>query len=309
MNERSIEVEPRLDADATLEIRDGLRVAASLSLWWTRTPALDGERVGFVGDYTCADARAARALLDAACRRLRSAGCTLAIGPVDGTTQKRYRFVTQRGARARFLLEPDNPDAYPLQVQAAGFRPFAAYVSAIETLADESDARTQRAAARIRASGVTIRPFDPACFERELDALYDVACAAFASSLLFAPLERAAFHALYAPLRGQIDPDFVRIAEHDGRAVGFAFGILDRTALERGAPLDTLVGKTQARLPERRYAGLGAALLDDVRRRARERGLRHIIHALIRDDNVARATSARTAAIFRRYALFARNVA
>jgi GNAT superfamily N-acetyltransferase len=156
---------------------------------------------------------------------------------------------------------------------------------------------------------VTIRPFDPAYFERELDAMYDVACAAFASSLLFAPLERAAFAAQYAPLRDQIDPDFVRIAEHDGRAVGFAFGIVDRTALERGAPLDTLVGKTQARLPERRYAGLGAALLDDVRRRARERGLRRIIHALIRDDNVARATSERSATVFRRYGLFARNVA
>ena len=309
MNERSIDVEPRLDADATLEIRDGMRVAARLSLWWTRTPALAGERVGFFGDYACADARAAQPLLDAACRRLRAAGCTLAIGPVDGSTWTRYRFITQRGGRARFLLEPDNPDAYPLQVQAAGFRPFAAYFSAVEMPADESDARTQRAAARIRASGVTIRPFHPACFERELDAMYDVAGAAFASSLLFAPLERAAFHALYAPLREQIDPDFVRIAEHDGRAVGFAFGIVDRTALERGAPLDTLVGKTQARLPERHYAGLGAALLDDVRRRARERGLRQIIHALIRDDNVARATSRRSATVFRRYALVARNVA
>jgi GNAT superfamily N-acetyltransferase len=308
MNDRVCSVAPRQDADASLEVRRGTQVVARASLWWSNTPRLDGAAVGFLGDYASDDARAAAPLLAAASRRLRGAGCALAVGPVDGSTWKRYRFVTTRGERAPFLLEPDNPDAYPDHFRAAGFAALAHYFSAEEVLRDERDARARRSAVRLRANGVTIRPFDPARWDSELDAMYGVACDAFASSLLFSPIERAAFHRLYAPLRDHIDPDFVRIAEHEGRAVGFAFGVIDDSNDGRDERGTTLVGKTQARLADRRYAGLGAVMLDDVRQRAYERGVRRLVHALIREDNHARNATTRVASVFRRYSLFARSL-
>jgi hypothetical protein len=46
-------------------------------------------------------------------------------------------------------------------------------------------------------------------------------------------------------------------------------------------------------------------MLDDVRRTAHERGMRRIVHALIREDNIALNGSRRTAKPIRRYTLYA----
>lgn len=298
-------VQPIDGADETIEVRSGWTSLARCSLWWSTTPLLSGRRVGYVGGYSRSDEQAAERVLTYAQRRLASAGCRTAVGPVDGSIWHRYRFVTERGDRPAFFLEPENPDEYPLDFLSAGFAPLAHYVSAEETDLALRDPRVARAAARLRDAGVSIRPFDRSCYDRELDAIYDVASVSFRDNLLFSPISRHAFHALYEPLRGRIDPDFVRIAEHDGRPIGFSFGIIDFSAQKRDAALDTIVGKTQARLPELRYAGLGAVILDDVRRVAHQRGMRRIVHALMRENESAAFNgSRRVASVFRRYTLF-----
>lgn len=285
--------------DDRIELRADGEVVAQCALWWTGTPRLHGQRVGYIGCYDRTDARAAQQLLHQARARLAAAGCGIAAGPVDGSTWHRYRFVTESGTQPPFLLEPQNPAAYPKDFTDAGFTALAHYVSAEETALERADARAARAWDRLGAEGVRIRKLEPLRYSDELDAIYDVAIESFAGALLFSPIDRSAFHALYEPLKSRVDPEFVRIAEHEGRVVGFAFGIPDG---------DTVVGKTQAVLPELRYAGLGAVMLDDVRRSAHARGMRRIVHALIRDDNVALNCSRRVASTMRGYTLFAEDV-
>ena len=36
-----------------------------------------------------------------------------AVGPLDGSTWRRYRLVTERGVEPPFFMEPDNPDDWP----------------------------------------------------------------------------------------------------------------------------------------------------------------------------------------------------
>ena len=74
----------------------GLR--ARCSLWWARTPSLLDHRVGVIGHYAAADAAAAQLLLQRACRELAARGCSVAVGPMDGSTWRRYRVVTERGS-------------------------------------------------------------------------------------------------------------------------------------------------------------------------------------------------------------------
>jgi GNAT superfamily N-acetyltransferase len=136
-----------------------------------------------------------------------------------------------------------------------------------------------------------------------------VACASFADAMLFSPISREAFHATYEPIRPHLDPDFIRVAIHNERVVGFAFGIPDFKALERGQRIDTIVAKTWAVLLEPRYRGLGAVMLNDVRYSAHRRGMRRIIHALIREDNVSLNLSKRFAVPMRGYTLFADKIA
>jgi GNAT superfamily N-acetyltransferase len=295
--------------DDVIEVRADGEVLAKCALWWSSTPQLDGCRVGYIGHYERSDKRAAQTLLRLVRKRLTLAGCGIAVGPVDGSTWHRSRFVTERGDRPPFLLEPDNPDSYPEDFRTAGFTSLAHYVSAEEVSLDHSDPRADRAKERLLQSGVCIRPLDLGRFEEELASVYEVACASFADALLFSPISRQAFRAGYEPLRPSLDSEFIRVAHHGDRVVGFAFGIPDFKALERGHQVDTIVAKTWAVLPDPRYRGLGAVMLNDVRCAAHRRGMRRIIHALIREGNVSLNLSRRSAMPMRGYTLFAGKIA
>ncbi len=297
-------------ADAHLLIRDGPGAVprARCSLWRQAAPAYAAHKLGLIGHYAAQDDTAATMLLEHACRRLAQQGCTLAVGPLDGSTFRAYRFVTQRACdgvtRPPFFLEPDNPDVWPAQFIQAGFAPLAHYFSAIARL-PASEPRLPALAAHSAEAGIRLRPLDPADFERELEAIYDVVAAGFAGNFLYTPLARAEFLAQYAPIRPHIRPETALIAEQAGRAVGFAFALPDLAQAQRGEPMDTLILKTIAVRPEAAGLGLGSLLAARVHEAASELGFHHVIHALMHADNRSRRISAHyQAAEMRRYTLF-----
>jgi hypothetical protein len=98
---------------------------ACCALWWRAAPTYQQECVGLIGDYTATSAGAAHEALRQACSRLADEGCSLAVGPLDGSTWARYRFVVEPGEEPPFLGEPHNPPDYPLQFRAAGFKTLA----------------------------------------------------------------------------------------------------------------------------------------------------------------------------------------
>src|SRR4051812_11633385 len=72
------------------------QLMARCSLWWQAVPAYANERLGLIGHYAAQDATAAQLLLEYAGAQLAQQGCTLAIGPLDGNTFRRYRLLTER---------------------------------------------------------------------------------------------------------------------------------------------------------------------------------------------------------------------
>ena len=96
------------DAHAMVMASDGSTVGRC-SLWWRETPLLPNERVGILGHYAAQDAEAGRLLLQRACAHLAGVGCTLALGPMDGSTWRHYRLIVDRGGEPPFFLEPDHP--------------------------------------------------------------------------------------------------------------------------------------------------------------------------------------------------------
>src|SRR5690348_14548222 len=98
----------RSGADAHWVVDDSGGMQARCSLWWSTAPQLPGQRVGILGHYAARTIEAARSLLQTACTELARQGCTLAIGPMDGSTNRRYRLLTERGTEPPFFLEPDN---------------------------------------------------------------------------------------------------------------------------------------------------------------------------------------------------------
>jgi hypothetical protein len=296
--------------DESIAVHDGAALVARCSLWWTDAPPLEGHRVGAIGHYGASDPDAARMLLSTACARLRHIGCSLAVGPMDGNTWRRYRLVVERGDEPPFFLEPDNPPDWPEHFTSADFEPLSHYYSSVNDDLSQRDPRAPAVEARMLTRGVRLRNIEVGRFEHELERVHGVAEVSFSTAFLYTPLSLDDFLAQYRRIQPYVRPELVFIAEHEGRAVGFAFTIPDLMERARGETVRTAIIKTVAILPDRdHYGGLGTLLVERTHRAIEALGFSRAIHALMHESNVSRNISERTGHVIRRYALFAKTLA
>ncbi len=283
---------------------DGGVVVGRCSCWWSAVPDYPPGPAAMLGHFDAVDETSAQAVLTEACWRARGAGRRFAIGPMDGNTWRRYRWITDPGSEALFMMEPANPPEYPGWWASAGFRPLAEYQSALITKLDGVDERLQRVRDRLAAAGVQIRTLDMPQFEQELRRIYSVSVVAFEHNFLYTALAEPDFLAQYLPYREQIVPAFVFLALHHERCVGFMFSIPDYYRRKSGHPLDTLILKSAAVLPGRLYAGMGNLMAEMTHHAAARAGLKRVIHALALADNPVTNITARYGEIMRRYTLY-----
>ena len=283
---------------------EGDSLVGRCSCWWTEAPRRVDARIGVIGHYAAASHAAGTGLLARACRMLAAAGCSMAVGPMDGNTWRRYRFITERGEAPPFFLEPDNPDEWVSHWTSAAFTPLATYWSAVNDDLSVEDARTDAAKDALRAAGITIRRFDAVQPEAELRRIYDLSLRAFSGNFLYTPIPEREFMAGNRALLAHVRPELILMAERGTDLVGFMFAIPDLLQARRGESIDTLVLKTMAVDEACRGLGLGGVLMDDVQREARALGFRRAIHALMHEQNRSRTLSDRYAHTIRRYTLF-----
>lgn len=295
----------RPDARIVLSESSGSLVGHA-ALWWRETPELDGARVGAIGGFTAQDGESARAVLAAAEEKLRQAGCRTVVGPMNGNTWRKHRFVTDEcEGRGPFLLEPRNPIEFPKWWESAGYQVLSRYSSSRIDL--ENDPGIPAALAqRLLRSGLEILPLDEARFDDELKAIHAVSVKSFSHNFLYTPLEEGAFVDAYRKIRERVDTDLVRIARRGGDVCGFVFGISDWEAAARGER-PALIVKTLAVDPESRCAGLGSLLVDELHRIGREKGYGEAIHALQHETNSSlKITGRHHGEVLRRYSLFSK---
>ena len=282
---------------------------AEASAWWMHVPGVPGERVGVIGGFAATSIEAARRVLSFAEAELKRRGCTVAVGPMDGYTWRRYRFVTDPGTEPPFFMEPTNPAEWPAWWRTAGFEPLAEYYSSATDDLATRDPRLDGAAARMSAAGISIRPLDPAQFEEDLARIYDVSVVSFQENYLYTPLPREDFFTQYRAIQARVKTELVLLAEQGGKPVGYVFAVPDYAQAQRGEPVTTVIVKTLAVLPARANAGLGALLLGRVHEAAQSLGFTRAIHALMHETNKSRNLSARYAHTIRRYTLFSKRIA
>jgi GNAT superfamily N-acetyltransferase len=289
--------------------RDSGEVVARCSLWWSNVPAYLGRPVGLLGHYRAADPPAAGALLALACRRLASAGCALAVGPMDGSTLHHYRLVTERGTLPPFFLEPDNPDDWPSHFTDNNFQPLAHYHSSLQTDLTHQHPERQPLLARWEADGVAIRSLNPGRFDDELHRIYSVVARSFAAGVFASPISESEFVKQYQPLLPLLCPELVVLAERGDTTIGFLFAVPDWLEAGRGYPVHTLIVKTLAVLPRYSGHGLGTLLSSHCQEIATKLGFTRAIHALMHERNISRKISQEYGGrLIRRYALFGREL-
>jgi GNAT superfamily N-acetyltransferase len=285
--------------DMVLPGADGARCG----LWWRSTPPYPEHRTGLIGHYKANGFGAALKLLSEACEILADRGCTLAIGPMDGSVWDSYRFVTNRGPEPVSSLEPDNPDSWPRHFISAGFRPLARYYSALSSSLGAVDPEVEETAARLVREGYVFRNPVMQCFEDELRRIHRIASAAFEGGFLFTPITEARFLLKYRALQSRIHPELVQLVEFRGEPCAFLLAMPDP------AREDTIILKTLAVRPEHRRRGLGKLLVCRAHHIAHEYGFRRAIHVLMHERNASVRLSGRTALRVRSFTLFGRPLA
>jgi len=287
---------------------DSSEAAARCSLWWNHVPAYAQHRIGVIGHYAATSDEAAAALLAAAQERLRAAGCTLAIGPMNGNTWRSYRFITERGSEPMFFLEPANPPEWPSQFERAGFSSLASYFSALNKDLARPDPRVSTFEKKIAEAGVVLRSAN-ADLRRELKNIYVVSQISFQHNFLYTEIPEAEFIAMYDPVLPMAHPELVLIAEQAGECVGYLFAIPDFALKARGADVDTFIVKTVSILPHPDLRGLGTLLVARAQQLGREMGFRRCIHALMFENNVSLNISRHYATVMRKYTLYSKDLA
>jgi GNAT superfamily N-acetyltransferase len=283
-------------------------ITARCSLWWRSAPPLPGHRPGVIGHYAAVSTAAGTALLAAACRNLASQGCTLALGPMDGSTWRTYRLVTRSSPRPAFFLEPDSPPDWAGHFDVSGFQPLASYFSAQTGCLGDPARSAPDHNGQMRRHSIRLRPLELEDFAGEVRQIFQLSLESFKDNLLFSPITEEEFVTMYRPLRPCLAPKLSWVAEHRRRSIGFVFAFPDILQARRGEPMDTVVLKTLAVAPDFRGIGLGHALLAACQQSAHGLGYRHVIHALIRKGNVSEKLSAHYARPIRSYTLFARKL-
>lgn len=277
------------------------------SVWWKQTPEHE-KRLGVIGHYHAESSNDSKVLLDTACNYLKSKGCEVAVGPMNGNTWKAYRFVSWSDGSEPFIMEPQNPMEWPVFWQEAGFSPYQEYESSVNSVLHRSDSRLDKARERLKGSGISWRSIDPSNFSSELLKVYRLSLLAFKDNILYSPLEKDVFLNLYLPYADKIDSRYVMIAE-DSKAecCGFLFALPDLLQLQYQARIDRLIIKTLAVHPSRQNGGLGSVLVEQVQRRAADDGLSPAVHALMHSANKS-VNIGRANTLMRKYTLYSRNL-
>jgi hypothetical protein len=266
----------------------------------SRAPDLRGAggEAGMLGHYEAEDAEAGVEALRLGLARLAHEGVRKALGPLNGSTWRRYRLNLGPADEAPFLGEPENRLRYAADFEAAGFSVCERYETRALDLAEGGGSLGLSERLRARWRGRS-RPLDLGRYEQELLAIHRLSLQAFDQAVLYTPQSEAAFLAQYGPYRGFYAPDFVRLIEDEKGLAAYVVAYPDG---------ERLVLKTLASRPDARLPGLIPYLIEEVQVLACQRGLKRVLHALMHEDNASNSISQKLAQPCRRYALYAKDL-
>lgn len=293
---------------AHLSIDDDDGVQACCSIWGGEPRLPDGRVPGMIGHFHARNPEAARRVLEEACALLSAVGSRIVVGPINGNTWRKYRLVVDAGTEPPFLMEPTNPQEYPLYFEQAGFTPIANYLSAVNQELSHVDPRFEQTSRDLEILGVRFRNVDLDRFKEELASMHQLSLASFADNYLYSPLSLEQFLKMYLPFAPSLQPHFITIGEADGEVVAFLFTIPDLLQAQRGGKIDTMIAKSIAVHPRMSGQRIGTFLLDRAQQQARTMGMTRMIYALMHEDNRSARIASRFCVPIRRYALFAREV-
>jgi GNAT superfamily N-acetyltransferase len=250
------------------------------------------------------DPEVSSSLFRAAETSLRAEGVQRVLGPVNLTFHDEMGLLVDGFDAPPSLLTPFNPPYYRSLVEREGYHPRFdqhAYRWAVGATLHPA---VERAARRVAASGIAVRAFRPEDWDREVRLLHSVYNEVFRDTWGFLPIGWEDFRARAEGFRPWYRPELVRIAELEGRAVGFTLALPELSPLLArirgrlwpfGAPYLALRARAVRRgrlmllgvLPEFTARGVAAALAAEVAAAAARLGFSGGELSLVHESNRA----------------------
>ena len=218
------------EADLWLARRDGEvvgRVGASIDRYANEHHR---EKVGFFGFYEADDDdETAAALLTAARDWIAARGMEIMRGPGCFTSNHDWFGLQVDGVFNRPVIGmPYNPRHYERQLTAFGLTGAMDLYAWLITTRGEFPAKMQALIDRILARpGLVIRPFDMKNFWQDAALARQLYNDCWSANWGFIPMDEEDFRHAAKDMKSMVDPDFLLIAEMDGKPIGFSLTIPD----------------------------------------------------------------------------------
>lgn len=296
------------NASASWALIEGNNLLALCSVWLEKTPSFESYNSCTLGNFFAIDNASGNTILDYAFDFLRKSGKDYVIGPMNGNTWQNYRFVSADSEHPSFFMEPQSVPFWTSIFIDSGFEVIAEYSSSISEQLDYADRSIDKLHARIKQHGLVVRPFNMERSDEELKRVHQLSLTSFSRNYLYTDISEKEFMKLYRKIIPYVIPDFFQLVEDNGELVAYIFAVPDYSQEQRGEPVDTLIIKTVARSPARKYAGIGNYLVYHIHQLAINQGYHKIIHALMHQSNHSRSISNKSAISIRHYSLYGREL-
>ena len=289
-------------------------IGGSLHLWHNR-PDYNGRKTSYIGNVNIHEKyrKNEEQLFNKVFEELKKEGIEIIIGPLNGTTWNTYRYVTEKGSRRQFLLEPWNEDYSVSLFEKLGFKPLAGYISTVMEGMDSDGRRNlNKKIEKLKKfdyyKDIKVESAENKDIMTVLNKVYDLTVEAFKNNFLYSKLEKEIFLNMYLSYEDKIIKKFFKMLYLGDELIGYVFGIPDYAELGYKGKIDTIILKTIAVSPIYNGKGMGYILINSLIEEAEKEGYENVIYALMHESNVSKNIGLLLGNMLRRYTLFIKEL-
>lgn len=191
------------------------------------------DKIGFWGYFDCInDTKVANTLFDAVKEYLLSNGLDTMRGPINLSTNDELGLLIDSYDKTPYILTLYNPEYYIKLIEDYGFskaKDLYAYRITKEIIKDKKQMDKLERVSNIvlKRENLKIRKVNFTNFNHEVETLLTVYNNAWEKNWGFVPMTREEFFHIAKMLKAIADPDYIYIAEHNGKPVGFSLTLPD----------------------------------------------------------------------------------
>lgn len=225
------------EADLFLAYRDGKIVGRIAAIHNRNYNDYAKTNVGFFGFFDVIDDyQVAEFLLNHASNWIKERGLTAVLGPTNFTTNDVSGLLTEGFDSPPWVMMTYNKAYYVDFLKRYGFESeidLFAYHLLSSTINQKALKLSERIEERLANRGIAVRSVNMKNFDQEVAAILEVYNKAWEVNEGFVPATKSEFEHLAEGLKMVVNPDYVQIAEHDGKAIGFILAVPDVNTIVR----------------------------------------------------------------------------